>query len=385
MNLAAAPRRGRHAAVKCTVAILVAVLVVAVIELGLRCLWSAPTWLDASLDASMFAIRGDGLALQAGLRGTLPSVPGAVAINALGMRGLEIVAKLPGERRLLLLGDELVWGEGVSTAATLPSCLERCLRTAGAAVLVGNGGVPGFGSTHLAPHLARLDAAFAPDVIVLVGSLGSDTFDDLEPQRTVFAGRLLQGSLALAATASWRARLALQSRTWLWLEAWSAGSVAREDLASSWLLPLPTVATEHPFAVERATAGVFLDRLDGGVGLVAAITLRSSLQEVQRQAGFRPVVFVVLPSRSHVIESERVAVLRQHGLVPAHFERGHGQRLWMDVAKELGIVAFDATPILAVEADPASLFQAAGRLLSAKGHAVVATWLASELSTVMAK
>ncbi len=48
-----------------------------------------------------------------------------VAVNALGLRGPEVAPKPPGERRVLALGDSLVYGQGVADDETLPRLLER--------------------------------------------------------------------------------------------------------------------------------------------------------------------------------------------------------------------------------------------------------------------
>jgi lysophospholipase L1-like esterase len=44
-------------------------------------------------------------------------------------------------------------------------------------------------------------------------------------------------------------------------------------------------------------------------------------------------------------------------------------------------MALDATPILAADKDPAALFLSDAGHLSARGHEVVAAWLARELAT----
>ena len=76
--------------------------------------------------------------------------------------------------------------------------------------------------------------------------------------------------------------------------------------------------------------------------------------------GRRPFVFVVLPTVWQVVEPKRVAELQRLGLSPADYERGRAQSRWLAVAKELGIPALDATPILAAEPVPEQLFLADG-------------------------
>jgi lysophospholipase L1-like esterase len=50
-----------------------------------------------------------------------------VHVNALGLRGPEVGAKRPHELRVLVLGDSLVYGQGVGDDETLPVALEEAL------------------------------------------------------------------------------------------------------------------------------------------------------------------------------------------------------------------------------------------------------------------
>ncbi|MFT5291257.1 MAG: lysophospholipase L1-like esterase [Planctomycetota bacterium] len=55
----------------------------------------------------------------------------AVHVNALGLRGAEIQPKQTGERRVLALGDSLIYGQGVGGDETVPAYLEGLLRARG--------------------------------------------------------------------------------------------------------------------------------------------------------------------------------------------------------------------------------------------------------------
>lgn len=50
-----------------------------------------------------------------------------VHVNALGLRGPEVTEKRPHELRVLVLGDSLVYGQGVGDDETLPVALEQAL------------------------------------------------------------------------------------------------------------------------------------------------------------------------------------------------------------------------------------------------------------------
>jgi lysophospholipase L1-like esterase len=365
---------------------LVAVLVVA--EFLLRWAWR-PAWLAEFQQAGMYVPTADGdIALRPGYRGTLQVVePTTVSINALGMRGPELRPKAVGERRLLVLGDSMVWGYGVQAEQALPARLEHALREQGLVLAVGNGGVPGYGSKHVVQHQARLDAAFAPDAFVIAACLGNDSLDDTAPMRTVYADLQLQGPWARLAQQSARARLMYRSRLAMWCEA----TIATHWPAASLLAQLPFDPAEAALRAglpAATTACLFLDAADprttwqeGVPGPLPRLLelQRTSLQAVRERAAARPLVFVVLPTRWHVIEPERQEQLRAQGLAPLRYPRGTAQQRWCELARELGLLALDATPILAAEPDPAGLFVDVGHF-SARGHEVVARWLATAIA-----
>ena len=379
-------------------ALLLGLVVAAIaVELAFRSFWQPPVWFTELQLAGMYGATPDGdIALQPGYRGTLQAgdaAPTTVSINSLGMRGAELGAKVPTERRVLVAGDSLVFGYGVEAQEALPERLAAALRAGGLEVTVGNAGVPGYGCSHVASHLARLDPRFQADVFVFCGFLGNDAMDEVSPQRTVYAGLMLSGPMARLVHSSWRARLAMRSRAALWLEAW---------ILTNWPSQSPlTQLPPDPEQEKRSAgmppeaqqhAGLFLDVIDetktwaaGTPPVVPRIAgyVRTALQRALEVAGKRPLVFVVLPTLWQVDEQKRVAELQRLGFAPAEFERGRAQSRWLAVAKELGIPAFDATPVLAAEPDPEQLYFADGGHLSVRGNEVVAKWLATELAPLL--
>ena len=373
------------------------VIAAVLLELAFRLFWQPPVWFTELQLAGMYVGTPDGdIALQPGYRGTFKvgeAPPVSVSINNDGLRGAELGAKAAGERRVLVAGDSLVFGYGVEAQQALPERLAAALRAGGLEATVGNAGVPGYGCSHSVMHMRRLDPRFAADAFVLCSFLGNDAMDDASPQRAVYAGLLLSGPMARLVQTSWRARLAMRSRAALWLEAWTL--TYWPSLSPLTQLPpdpedeqrragMPTEAQQH--------AGVFLDVIDENKTWAAgtppvmprvAARLREALQRALEVAGSRPLVFVVLPTVWQVVEPKRVAELQRLGHVPAEFERGRVQSRWLAVAKELGIRALDATPILAAEPDPEQLFFADGGHLSVRGNEVVAKWLATELAPLL--
>ncbi len=95
--------------------------------------------------------------------------------NQYGLRGPDHAGpRLATTRRVLLIGDSFTFGEGVEDGALIfPAVLERELndgpRPAGVErVEILNGGIPGSHSQEWVDLWAKVGAAFAPDVVVVV-------------------------------------------------------------------------------------------------------------------------------------------------------------------------------------------------------------------------
>jgi len=360
-------------------------------EAAARWCWTPPPWFQALGPAGLCVTAADGdVVLKPGFRGA-PSGDGdtAIAVNSLGMRGPEPGPKAAGDRRLLVLGDEVVLGAGVGWEQTFVARLSGLLSTETTPCLAGNGGVPGHGSTHAAAHMARLAAPFSADAFVVCGSLGDDALDDAAPERVVHAGLLLQGPWARLVRSSLRARLLCRSRAALWLECALPAADAAAELPARLLDPDAAGEASIAFPSPRLADGLFLDAVDEGAAWDAGAppriprslaTLRGALERMRGQADGRPLVFVVVPTLWQVVEELRVARLRERGTDPATTARGLAQRRWLDTAKSAGVQALDATPILAAALDPAAMFLADGRHFAAAGHEAVTAWLAQELA-----
>jgi lysophospholipase L1-like esterase len=376
------------------------VLVLAVIALGtelaFRLFWRMPPVFAEFEQAGLYVQTADGtIGFAPGYRGTL-AVGGMrteVAINTLGMRGAEIGSKQPGERRVLVVGDSLVFGYGVQAGEALPQRLQESLASNGVAVTAGNGGMPGIGTRDAAARMQQLDAPFGPDAFVFCCYLGNDAVDDLRIDRAVCGGLRFDGPMARLSQSSWRMQLAVRSRAMLWFEAW----VFTNHPTSSPLLQMAPSAEElasmaglpgdYP-AFAGTYAGLFLDVADvattwkqGAPPVLPRVlgNVRASLQRAKAIAGARPLLFVLLPTRWQLADELWTRQLKQMDFHPASFRRGAAQRRFAGVAQELGIPAFDATPVLAAERDQAGLFVDDGGHFSGRGNEVVAKSLAAQL------
>jgi len=98
--------------------------------------------------------------------------------NSLGARNEEIpYAREPGRRRLVVLGDSIVWGFGVPNGETLCDYLARALQ----ATDVVNLGVAGYGTGQELVLLQHEGFRYAPDDVLLVFTLANDVEDTYFP------------------------------------------------------------------------------------------------------------------------------------------------------------------------------------------------------------
>ncbi|HYV56078.1 MAG TPA: GDSL-type esterase/lipase family protein [Candidatus Nitrosopolaris sp.] len=117
--------------------------------------------------------------LRPGIEATVFGTP--VRVNRLGLRGPEAERHpRPGVHRVLVLGDSVVFGQGVTEDAAFPAQLERQLNAANAGVYeVLNAGVPGYDALAEARLLETFGLALAPEIVVVGTSLNDY---DVAPQ-----------------------------------------------------------------------------------------------------------------------------------------------------------------------------------------------------------
>ncbi|MHC4971139.1 MAG: SGNH/GDSL hydrolase family protein [Planctomycetota bacterium] len=110
-----------------------------------------------------------------------------VKVNRLGLRGPELPArKAPGERRVLVLGDSMVYGQGVADDETVPAQLERALGRPGTTVI--NGGLRAYSTAQELALLKELGGKIRPDLVVLCWFWNDLDADPVEVQYRGLAG-----------------------------------------------------------------------------------------------------------------------------------------------------------------------------------------------------
>lgn len=377
------PRRLLFGAVLCA---LLTALSLVVLELWLRAATDHVLGVTAQI-RGMYRVLDDGTLLTTpGWRGeqTVEGRTTSVRLDSLGMRGPERSdPRAPGERRVLVLGDSFVWGYGVAEDEAFPARVEALLTRAGRPVRVGNAGAPGFGLREQCAALGAVRERFRPDVVVSCVYTGNDFEDETRRYQTVVDGYRLDGPMARFVERSWRARLALWSRTAFLVERWldeNLPSLAMDRAALAFATAEEIEAQRSlPPPAQRA-AGLFMDRRepDAGVGAVLA-ACATSFERLRELAAPAPVLVVVIPTASHCDEGTWRAQLERIGFDPAQFERGLVGARVAGVARASGLGAVDLTPFLLGADPPAANWQPIGQHFSVEGHAFVAEQLVSEV------
>ncbi len=186
-----------------------------------------------------------------------------VETNERGMRGPSVIARQPGERRILVLGDSFAFGHGVEAEEAFPALLQQQLGNADQGreqqpIRVFNAGVPGAGHEDQLITLRRhLD--LEPDVIVSCIYTGNDFDGDFFGPKVARSGYWFGANANRLLDHNLRARLALRSRAVLVLDQWVNQHVPSLGQDRSVMLPTPgELASTARFQRPR-TEGLFMD------------------------------------------------------------------------------------------------------------------------------
>lgn len=299
----------------------------------------------------------------------------AVNMNSLGLRGQEIGARVPGEKRVLVLGDSYVWGQGVLDDETVPARLEQALRKSGRTVTVGNAGMFGAGPREWSYTLERHRAAFDPDLVVVVMYVGNDVLNTLmEPLSVADGWLMISGTTGLRD--SWRFRLMLSSRVWNHVERLFAKNRV-EDMVGA------ALQRYSPGIPARVEEGMFLDRdpaRDSELPFLGTVEtlLAGHFQQTADAARGVPIFAVLLPSY-RVARAGYATLVEEFGLDPDLHERGRGGARLQRLFAAQGIEMVDLTERILGAPDHKSLYLPIDAHFSIKGCEKVAEWLLPEI------
>ncbi|HUP58274.1 MAG TPA: SGNH/GDSL hydrolase family protein [Bdellovibrionota bacterium] len=230
------------------------------------------------------------------------------SINSIGLRGREIAPR-KSRPRVLLIGDSMVYGHGVTDGETLPAQLQELLERSPTPMEVINGGIKGYGIDQEFKLLGRL-MSLQPDYVAwfLYENDFSElngvelTLFDLDPAGDRLLERDIRESFYYRSTQQYLAlkdRLPTPVNRWLVLPLWRG-----TNKVAKWI---------------------------GDRGLrrrsVLAAKLRlftRALAEASSKGGFR-VLLAVLPSQDRHVDKD-LSFLKQHSALPI-LDLDHDPRL----------------------------------------------------------
>ena len=281
-----------------------------------------------------------------------------IAIDAQGVRDdVDFGPKAADERRVLVLGDSLVFSVQVNLQQTFCKRLEARLAAADPRHTwhVINGGVQGYGPVDDWLFYKTVGDALQPDVVLIVAFVGNDAIEANDKEAWLDAGgppvdrpidraadrvrRITRSSMVLQV-----ARVRLDQ-----LKAHFAGPAPERPLTS--YLPDPPPPVVHGLEVTRRA-----------FGLIAALA---------QQRGARTAV-VLMPARFQIDDGDfgrlKVIVAQSGGTLV----RNAASERFRHALAPLGLPMLDLLPVLESQPDRSDLFFQRNVHLTPRGHDVVA-------------
>jgi lysophospholipase L1-like esterase len=281
-----------------------------------------------------------------------------VRVNALGLRGAETTpTPAPGRRRVLVLGDSVVYGDGLDVADTFAVLLERALSDGTAtSIEVLNGAAPGYDTPAELAYLRDVGLALDPDELVLGVSLNDYTpapgltpwgFLTIKPEERSRMPWLGNHS-EFYTLARW---MIVYARGGHWYQRAATAAPAAPPSADGWA------------ALDRGIA-VMHKRFYAAPDPATWERVRRALTGIRdlAQAHSLPLLVIIFPERDQ-IES-----------APPNLDP---QRRWLELCEELTLRCLDLVPAFAAAAADGPLFQdtqhpnAAGMRVAANATAAV--------------
>ena len=282
-----------------------------------------------------------------------------IAINAQGVRDDEPIGpKAPNERRIVVLGDSLVFSVQVQAAQTFCKLLEQQLNASGGPYRwrVINAGVQGYGPVDDWFFFDKVAAAFQPDIVLVTAFVGNDAIEAADGRSSIEAGRPLK----TAEPAARRVRQLIRSSVvlqlvrvrWDQLRAHLATGTPERPLASYLTDPPPIV--QQGLDVTRVAFGKIAERAQG-------IGARTGL--------------VLMPARFQTDDADYGHLDKAVRDAGGVLDRNAASRRFADALVPLGLPMIDLQPILFAEPDRSGLFFQRTVHLTPRGHVVVSTAL----------
>lgn len=196
-----------------------------------------------------------------------PRKKGTLATNELGFR--DTAFNQNADKRILLLGDSISWGDGISDVKKVyPYLLEKMLsEKTGHTYEVINSSVPGYSTFQQLRYLQQYGIELDPDMIILQFSLndvverysafaqygGDNVFLGVDTRKLIpgIHGRLIRNSRAYEALI--RLLMSLGRNQQEYKVRKMASDQLSQDLKSAWALTLSEIEGINEIAVENGT------------------------------------------------------------------------------------------------------------------------------------
>ncbi|HXT70774.1 MAG TPA: SGNH/GDSL hydrolase family protein [Vicinamibacterales bacterium] len=308
-----------------------------------------------------------GIRLRPGarIRYTTVEFSAEVGINAQGVRDEEPIGPKPrGEKRIVVLGDSLVFSVQVDAAVTFCEQLERQLNAAGGPDhwRVINAGVQGYGPVDDWFLFDRVAAAFEPDIVLIAAFVGNDAIEAADGGPSIDAGR----PLATAQPAARQIRRLVRSSVVLQLVRVRYDQLRARFVTGTPERPLASYLADPPPIVQRG-----LDVTRQAFGKIA---------DRARAIGARTAV-VLVPARFQTDDTDyghlKAAVEQAGGVL----DRQSASRRFNEALQPLGVPILDLQPILFAQPNRQGLFFQRTVHLTPRGHDVVSAALFDFLRT----
>lgn len=314
-----------------------------------------------------------------------------IAISEQGFRDNFVAAKLPGEFRILMLGDSFTFGYGVESAQTIPKVLEKILqsRMPDRKVTVINAGVEGYAPWQEHLLLKRKGISLEPDLVILQTFTNNDISDSLTRKgkhlRSYYKA-IVERQLAFQYQMYFHIRvqrwLRMHSRVYQLL----VTATGRENLLAGVLesirfVPeLPKLSLPPP---EGRNSEIETELVDYYPEVEEGWTLfREDIASLRDTCDAHniPLLAYCIPGM-HMFYDPYWELFCEPAGTQSIYERGKTLRLMEQALTDEGLPLVRIAPALRAEPDPLTIYFRFNKHLTAKGCAVVAAKLADRILT----
>ncbi len=297
-------------------------------------------------------------------------------LNSLGYREREL-DELPAGPRVWLLGDSVVFGQGVASDQAMSVVMEELLAGSPGTHVV-NGGVGGYGTVNTVAQLVDHADEVQPDLVILALNLSNDFEDNLlAPEMVVrggHLGRTRAGGGGPGPVDLWlRAHLRTYQLARRVLD--PPGRRGPQEVVQEEQIfqvpPEPPGQPPHMVDLSRRggpgpRAQAMIDAMDAAVG---------SLAEEARGRGLALGV-VILPDQLSFMPGEMARLAGHFGVAAGEVEPGRMATLAADIARGHDLPVLDLSAAFRASPQPKSLVFRHDTHYSAAGHRLAATTLA---------